>query len=55
MLELAGMTSVQHETGYRSAVLFLIPGFALVTAALALAVGLAVARMLTDRTWGLEH
>ncbi len=51
MLELAGMTSVQHETGYRSAVLFLIPGFALVTAALAL----AVTRMLTDRTWGLEH
>ena len=37
LLALTGLTSVQHETGYLSAVLFLIPGFALVTAALDLA------------------
>ena len=32
-----GLTAIQHESGYLSAVLFLIPGFALVTAALDLA------------------
>jgi len=37
VLRLAGVTAVQHESGYLSAVLFLIPGFALVTAALDLA------------------
>ncbi len=37
MLRLAGITAIQHESGYLSAVLFLIPGFALVTAALDLA------------------
>ena len=37
VLRLAGITAIQHESGYLSAVLFLIPGFALVTAALDLA------------------
>ena len=37
VLRLAGVTAIQHESGYLSAVLFLIPGFALVTAALDLA------------------
>jgi uncharacterized membrane protein YjjP (DUF1212 family) len=36
-LYLLGATAAQHESGYLSSVLFLIPGFALVTAALDLA------------------
>jgi uncharacterized membrane protein YjjP (DUF1212 family) len=37
VLHVVGATAVQHESGYLSSVLFLIPGFALVTAALDLA------------------
>lgn len=37
LLHLLGATGPQHESGYLSAVLFLVPGFALVTAALDLA------------------